>query len=62
MALFFGTVGANSVVTAIHIEDRELRCAGVGGGSNVPLGLVSLTENLMMVLMGIWMLARAALR
>ena len=25
------------------------------GASNVPLGFVSLTENLMMLLMGIWM-------
>ena len=30
----------------------------VGGGSNVPLGFVSLTENLMMIAMGLWMGAR----
>jgi glutaredoxin len=34
---------------------RELKCACVGGNSNVPLGFVSLTENLMMVAMAIWM-------
>jgi hypothetical protein len=27
----------------------------VGGSSNVPLGFVSLTENLMMAAMGLWM-------
>jgi hypothetical protein len=31
-----------------------LRCACVGGGSNVPLGFVSLTENLMMVATAVW--------
>ena len=30
-------------------------CACVGGSSNVPLGFVSLTENLMMVAMAVWM-------
>jgi hypothetical protein len=32
----------------------------VGGGSNVPLGFVSLTENLMMMGMAIVMLAQIA--
>jgi hypothetical protein len=27
----------------------------VGGESNVPLGFISLTENLMMMAMGLWM-------
>ncbi|MEY8842641.1 glutaredoxin, partial [Cribrihabitans sp. XS_ASV171] len=35
------------------------KCACVGGGSNVPLGFVSLTENLMMMAMGLWMGAKA---
>jgi hypothetical protein len=30
---------------------------GVGGASNVPLGFVSLTENLMMIAMAAWMAA-----
>ena len=51
-ALFIGGVGAASVVKAVYIEGRELRCACVGGNSNVPLGFISLTENLMMILMG----------
>lgn len=56
VALFIGTVGAISVFKAVYIDKRELKCACVGGGSNVPLGFVSLTENLMMIFMGIWML------
>jgi glutaredoxin len=60
-ALFIGTVGAISVFKAVYVDKRELKCACVGGSSNVPLGFISLTENLMMVAMALWMLA-AALR
>lgn len=55
LALFIGTVGAVSVFKAVYIDKRELKCACVGGGNNVPLGFVSLTENLMMITMAIWM-------
>lgn len=55
IALFIGTVGAVSVFKAVYIDKRELKCACVGGSSNVPLGFVSLTENLMMIAMAIWM-------
>jgi glutaredoxin len=55
VALFIGTVGTVSVFKAVYIDKRELKCACVGGSSNVPLGFVSLTENLMMVTMAIWM-------
>lgn len=55
LALFIGTVGAISVFKAVYIDKRELKCACVGGNSNVPLGFVSLTENLIMMAMGIWM-------
>lgn len=55
VALFIGTVGAVSVFKAVYIDKRELKCACVGGSSNVPLGFVSLTENLMMIAMAIWM-------
>ena len=58
VALFIGTIGAVSVFKAVYIDKRELKCACVGGGSNVPLGFVSLTENLMMMAMGIWMLIK----
>jgi glutaredoxin len=55
VALFIGGVGAVSVFKAVYVDKRELRCACVGGGSQVPLGFVSLTENLMMLAMGAWM-------
>ncbi|QYO78379.1 glutaredoxin family protein [Devosia salina] len=61
VALFIGTVGAASVYKAVYIDRRELKCACVGGSSNVPLGFVSLTENLMMVAMALWMLVSRAL-
>lgn len=55
LALSIGTVGAVSVFKAVYIDGRELKCACVGGNSNVPLGFVSLTENVMMVAMALWM-------
>ena len=55
VALFIGTVGAVSVFKAVYIDRRELRCACVGGNSKVPLGFVSLSENLIMIAMAIWM-------
>lgn len=58
VALFIGTVGAVSVFKAVYIDKRELKCACVGGGSKVPLGFVSLTENVMMIAMGMWMLVK----
>jgi len=58
LALFIGTVGAVSVFKAVYVDRRELKCACVGGSSNVPLGFVSLTENLMMIGMALWMLVR----
>jgi glutaredoxin len=61
VALCIGTIGAVSVIKAVYIDKRELKCACVGGNSNVPLGFISLTENLMMIAMGAWMLAKAAL-
>ncbi|MFT6220980.1 MAG: glutaredoxin [Candidatus Endobugula sp.] len=57
VALLIGGVGAVSVIKAVYIDRRELKCACVGGNSNVPLGFVSLTENIAMVAMGIWMLS-----
>lgn len=60
IALFIGIVGAVSVFNAVYIDKRELKCACVGGESNVPLGFISLTENLMMLGMAIWMLIKPA--
>jgi glutaredoxin len=56
VALSIGGIGAVSVFKAVYIDKRELKCACVGGNSNVPLGFVSLTENLMMVAMAVWMM------
>ncbi len=56
VGLLIGTIGAISVFKAVYIEKRELKCACMGGDSNVPLGFISLTENLMMVGMAGWML------
>lgn len=55
VAFVIGTIGAISVFKAVYIDRRELRCACVGGDSHVPLGFVSLTEDLMMVAMAVWM-------
>ncbi|MDC9500340.1 MULTISPECIES: MauE/DoxX family redox-associated membrane protein [unclassified Pseudoalteromonas] len=58
ISLFIGGVGAVSVIKAVYIDKRELKCACVGGDSNVPLGFVSLTENLFMIAAGIWMFVK----
>jgi glutaredoxin len=58
VALVIGTIGAVSVFKAVYVDRRSLKCACVGGGSNVPLGFVSLVENLMMIAMAAWMAAR----
>ena len=55
VALVIGGIGAVSVVKAVYVDRRDLKCACVGGDSNVPLGFVSLTENVMMVAMALWM-------
>lgn len=40
----------------VYVDKRELKCACVGGNGRVSRGFVSLTENLMMVAMAVWML------
>jgi hypothetical protein len=50
-------IGAVSVFKAVYLDKRELKCACVGGDSKVPLGFISLTENLMMIGMAVWMLS-----
>ena len=54
-ALFAAGIGAVSVIKAVYIDKRELKCACLGD-DRVPLGFVSLTENLMMVGMAVYML------
>jgi len=57
-ALLVASIGAVSVFKAVYVDKRELKCACVGGDSKVPLGFVSLTENLMMIRMAVWMLSK----
>ena len=52
-----GTVGAISVFKAVYVDKRELKCACVGGDSNVPLGFVSLSENIFMIAGALLMLS-----
>lgn len=61
VALFIGGVGAVSVFKAVYIDRRDIKCACVGGSAKVPLGFVSLTENLMMVAMAVLMLIHVAI-
>lgn len=58
VAIIIGGIGAVSVIKAVYVDQRELKCACVGGDSNVPLGFISLTENLMMLGMGMWIVIR----
>ena len=60
VAAFIGTIGAASVIYAVYIQKREIKCACVGGSANVPLGFISLSENLAMMGMAAWMLLRPA--
>ncbi|MDE5014518.1 glutaredoxin, partial [Francisella tularensis subsp. holarctica] len=54
--IIIGLIGAISVFYAVYIQKRELKCACVVGNSNVPLGFLSLTEHIMMIAMGIWII------
>lgn len=58
VAIFIGSVGAISVIKAVYVDKRQFSCACVGGDSKVPLGFVSLTENLFMLAAGVWMFVR----
>ncbi len=58
IALIIGTIGAVSVFYAVYVQKRSIKCACVGGSGNVPLGFISLSENLAMVGMALWMLLR----
>ena len=61
VALFIGSIGAVSVFYAVYVQKRDIKCACVGGSSRVPLGFVSLTENVMMVAMAVWMATGSAM-
>jgi glutaredoxin len=55
-ALLLGLMGMLSVGKAVFVDRLALNCACVGGNARVPLGVVSLAENLLMALMGAAML------
>jgi glutaredoxin/uncharacterized membrane protein YphA (DoxX/SURF4 family) len=59
IVLFATTIGAVSIIKAVFVEKRSLKCACVGGDSNVPLGFISLSENLGMMAMALWMMIKA---
>ena len=56
VSIFIGAIGAVSVIKAVYVVKRELKCACVGGNSDLPLGFISLTENLAMFGAGLYML------
>ncbi|WP_420392845.1 MauE/DoxX family redox-associated membrane protein [Acuticoccus sp.] len=59
VALVIGTLGSISVIKAVYVDKRDLKCACVGGNSNVPLGVISLSENVGMALLAVWMLSKS---
>ena len=58
IVLIASCIGAVWIFKGVYIEKRDLKCACVGGDSSVPLGFISLTENLMMMAMAVWMLMK----
>ena len=56
IVLLASGIGVVSVFKAVYIDKHALKCACVGGDSKVPLGFVSLLENVMMFSMALWML------
>ncbi len=51
-----GISGFVSVVKAVYINKMALNCACIDGNSKAPLGMISMTENLMMAIMGIMLI------
>ena len=52
-SIIVGSISFISIAKAVYIDKIDLNCACIGGGSNVPLGFVSLSEAFMMILMGV---------
>ncbi|NJN23019.1 MAG: glutaredoxin [Leptolyngbya sp. RL_3_1] len=59
-SLILGTSGTISAFKAVYIDKLKLNCACIGGNSNAPLGIVSVLENAIMVVMGAVLLFGAA--
>jgi len=51
--IIIGAIGSYSVYKTVYIQKKKFNCACVGSIFNVPLGPVSLIENLAMTLMGV---------
>ncbi|MEL6495803.1 MAG: MauE/DoxX family redox-associated membrane protein [Cyanobacteria bacterium J06623_7] len=51
-SLLVGVSGGVSVFKAVYLDKLDLNCACVGGSSRTPLGIVSLSENAIMAVMG----------
>lgn len=58
ISALIGLLGSVSVFNAVYIQKRDLNCACVGGDTDVPLGAISFTENLMMLIMGVLFIFR----
>jgi len=58
VSLLIGAVGGFSVFKAVYLDKKDLNCSCVGGNTDVPLGAVSFSENAIMALMGIFLLAQ----
>ena len=56
LSLFVGLIGGISIIKAVYIDKTDLNCACIGGNTNVPLGIISFTENAMMAGMGLWVI------
>ncbi|NCN28072.1 glutaredoxin [bacterium] len=56
LSIVVGLLGVISITKAVYIDKKDLNCACIGGDSNLPLGFVSLSENLAMVIMGIFLI------
>lgn len=57
LALFIGTVGAVSVFKAVYVDNRELKSRLRRRLPAMFRWALSLTENLMMIAMAVYMLA-----
>jgi hypothetical protein len=59
-ALLVGLSGVVSVLKAVYVDRKSLHCACLGGNSKAPLGVISMLENTMMVVMGAMLLKSIA--
>ncbi|MCM8527164.1 MAG: glutaredoxin [Lentisphaeraceae bacterium] len=59
LSIIVGLAGGISIIKAVYVDKTDLNCACVGGNSNVPLGIISFSENAMMAGMGVWVLMQS---